>query len=714
MDDIKKLFKDRVFYIMVAVIIIMSVICARLFQLQVLESETYAAELYVYTEYELPLDAPRGNIYDRNGKLLATNRLSYKIYMINTSDDQDYRDRMYLSLIDIMDKNGDYYYNYLEDYLVYPLAWGEAIDQEEEAAEKKAWINTIVSTKSDKQYFDTPQNAFNFLRERIFAISDEYNDYEAYKIMIFRYATYQYGLDSLKPTCFAKDVCEETVNEISARSLEFNGVTFEKTYYRQYVNCESLGPIIGYVRAISEEEYEEKKELGYYADDVIGKLGIEKCCEDTLRGTRGYRKYCKHPDGTIEDLGVTEPVAGNDIYLTIDINLQQTLYESLEENVKYTASRINYVDNFGDCNAGCGVVSDVNTGEILAMATYPGFDNNIFVSVGDEDAQKAVDELLKDSNSSSLNRCTQCTFPIGSMIKPAIAVAGLESGVTDNNRKITCEMSVMAGGRRLKCLSYHGPVSLENALGRSCNVYFATIGMEMGIETVDYWIKQFGLGESTGIEIDEKVGHRSNPESMELFETDPYHKWTDASTAATCIGQLYTTFTPLQVNRYIASIANGGYLHNMHLIKTVNSPSGSVIYRTEIEETAVGASEENIRLVQNAMTKMVNNYADLRNILSNYPKYFLAGKTGTAQTGTNEQSSHAFYTGYAPYNDPQIAITLMLEHGVYSGNNFATVGAIIDCYFGGSYEEGFKGLNNYYNRSVLVGSGGQGLGRWFN
>ena len=714
MNNLKKLLKNRILYLALLLIAVMLLLVVRLFVLQIKNNDTHSGEAAKFTEYKLPLDAPRGNIYDRNGVLLAGNRESYKIYMINVEDDQDKRDKMYLELVSVFEKNNDVYENFLGDYLLYPPAWGKKIDEEDEAADKKAFVNDLVNSKADKVFFETPQGAFNYIRTNVFDIADEYTDYEAYKIMILRYQTYTYGLDSLRPSVIASDVCKATIDEITARSREFPGVSSELTYVRYYVNNISLGPVLGYVRAISEEEYEEKQYEGYFNDDVIGKLGVEKYYEDYLRGVRGYRKYVKKANGEVYEAEYKAPVPGDDLYLTIDILLQQTLYESIEYNVKYTASRANGVDNFGDCNAGAGVVSDVNTGEIIAMASYPGFDNNIFVAPKtDEKAQAAISALFTDPDSPSLNRCTQGTYPIGSMIKPAIAVAALETGVTDAKRIIRCPGYIIVSGKRMKCLSYHHDVSLVNALGRSCNIYFATVGIDAGIDNVDKWIKAFGLGENTGVEIAEKKGFRSNPETMDIFEAGTFHKWTDASTAATCIGQLYTTFTPLQVNRYTAAVANGGTLHNMHVSKTVADHKGTVIYEMPVESTQIGAKESTMKLVKEAMTKMIDAYAELQAQLTAYPHYFLAGKTGTAQTGTNEQSSHGFYTGFAPYNDPQIAITLMLEHGVYSGNNFPTVGDVIDCYFGGSYEPGFKGLTHHYDRDPSTTDGGQRLGKWF-
>lgn len=716
MNGFKKLLTNRITYLGLILILVMAALCVRLFTLQVIRGEELSEDAKKYNEYSLPLDAPRGNIYDRNGVLLAGNRLAYKVYMINTDDEQDYRDRMYLELVTMFEKNGDVYQNYLADYLLYPLEWGPLVDEASELSNKQAFINDIVTSKAEKANFDTPASAFNYLRTKVFNISDEYTEAEAYKIMSIRYTTYTYGLDTIVPTAIGLDVCRKTVDEITSKSIDFHGVTTEETYYRYYTSSAAMGPVIGYVRAIDKDEYKEKKDLGYFRDDVIGKIGIELVCEDYLRGKRGARYYEKLPDGTVTETGYVAPTPGNDVYLTVDIKLQERLYASMDAVVKDTVARsVNESDNYGDCDAGAALVSDVNTGELLAMVSYPGYDSNLFVApLSDYKAQEQIKTILDSKNSPSVNRCTQGAYPIGSMIKPIVAIAALEAGVTDSERLINCPGYIIAGGRKMKCLSVHNDQNLVSALGRSCNVYFSTVGIEAGIDKIDFWARQFGLGEYSGIEIPEKKGFRSNPDTMDIFEAGRYHKWTDASTAATCIGQLYTTFTPIQVNRYTGAVANGGTLYDMHLIKSVTDGKGGIIFEKEIKAYETGVSQDTIDLVRLAMTKMIEAYPAIRKQAALYPKYFIAGKTGTAQTGTNEQSSHGFYTGFAPYNDPQIALTLMLEHGVYSGNTFPMIGDILDCWFEGSYEEGDKtGVHAYDRFTGTIGSG-QRLGKWFD
>jgi penicillin-binding protein 2 len=251
-------------------------------------------------------------------------------------------------------------------------------------------------------------------------------------------------------------------------------------------------------------------------------------------------------------------------------------------------------------------------------------------------------------------------------------------------------------------------------MARSCNSYFALAGLEVGIEDIDKWIKAFGLGELSGLEISEYKGYRSNPESMDIFEAGTFHKWSSSSTAQTCIGQLYTMFTPIQVNRYCAAIANGGYVNQMHLVKRVVSENGNLIYETPIVQTKLDISNYALSSVQKSMVTMCDSYRDLQIRMSGYPKGFLAGKTGTAQTGENDESSHAFFMCYAPAADPQISIVVGLEHGAYSGYGFYSVRKLCDSYFQGMYEQGEIGGIGMYEDSVYARGDGTHVSYAFN
>ena len=550
---------------------IVGVLICRLYSLQIVNGEEYkkkAAET-VLTTAELTVKARRGDIYDCNGVLLATTRTSYKVNMVNTSDEQAFRDGMYLRLIELFERDNDAYTNYLRRYITPELEWGSSLAGEDKESARRNWINTLVSgqKKSDRDSILTAKDAFNYLRNTIFKLSGEYTDEQAYKIMIIRYATFSYGLSSLTPMELSTDASKETAEYLTAHSYEFPGISTEEVYYRVYVDDAYASHIIGYVRAISQDEYEELRDKGYSRDDIIGKTGIEKAAEEYLKGVNGTRVVYRDQSGVIKTLSYTPPVAGNDVYLTIDYSLQSKTMQILEEAIADIVSMKDDVKNFGDANAAAAVVENVRTGEVLAMASYPYYDNNIFVAPStDAAAQQAILDLFSDPSAPALNRATQGLYPIGSTIKPLISIAALESGAITSKTVVNCQRRMTISGRIHSCLSRHGEVSLITALAKSCNIFYYTAGVSTGIDNIDMWAKAFGLGEKTGIEIAEYAGYRSNPATMKLRERDIYHVWSDSDTAQSSIGQLYTLFTPLQLSNYASALANGGYINTPHLL----------------------------------------------------------------------------------------------------------------------------------------------------
>lgn len=686
-EIIKKFFTDRFLYLALIIIVAMVALVARLYKLQIKDGKSADSGNSHSNTYSIELDAPRGKIYDCNGVLLATNRTAYEVLMVNVKGEQAERDAMYLKLINLFEENGDIYNNPLKRYLKSPAEWGTAIDDEDESVARSNWINTVSEKKADRELFSSPQGAFDYLRNTVFKIDTVYSDEDAYKIMCIRYETLTNGLDSLKPTVIATDCCEKTMEILSARHLEFPGVTTEKVYFREYVNTESISQIIGYVRAISSEEYESLKDSGYSMDDIIGKTGIEKSAEDYLRGTKGSRVVYKDSDGIVRQESYTAPVAGNDVYLTVDIKLQQVAYDSLEATIKDIASQANGKQNFGDCNAGSVIVSDVKTGNVLSMVSYPGFDNSIFVRPSsDVEAQQAITDLFADEDSPGLNRATQGLYSIGSTIKPLISIAALESGNVTTKTEVKCTGVTTINGRKHTCLSSHGYLNMEYAIAKSCNIFFYEAGIETGIDVIDDYAEMFGLGEKTGIEIAEYEGYRSNPETMALKEQDTTHIWSDSDTAQTSIGQLYTSFTPIQVNRYTAAIANGGYLNTPHIIKNVSSPSGALVYQPEMTSTKVDVSDWALSVVRQGMLTMSKTNGTIKTVLKDYPEGFISAKTGTVETGDNTTSSNGVFVCYAPSDKPEIAITVIIEHGVYGGYVIPAIGGVIDEYFGDAYK----------------------------
>ena len=677
------IFKDRHFYLVLLVLLIFTVFTARLFILQIVEGEKHEDEEKISNMVTLETDSPRGDIYDRNGVLIATVRTVYTVNMTYVSSDQASRDRMYLELIELLDEMGEEHMNSLSPYLKSPEEWSGNLSENESARDN--FINDIAIKKSDREKLKDPKDAFRYLRKDIFKISDEYTDEEAYKIMEIRYETYKYGLSVITPMKIAEEVSSETMAIIEARHLDFPGVTTEAVYKREYVNPEYVGNIIGYVRAISSEEYDEMKDLGYSFTDIIGKTGIEKAAESYLRGIKGSRTVYFDPQTqTIKEYASTEPVPGNDIYLTIDLNLQRTAYEALATAIKKIASQQDNEKNFGDANAGAIIVEDVKTGEILAMASYPTYDISLFLEPSNNtEAQKAITDLFQRKDAPTLNRATQGLYAIGSTFKPVVASAALETGTITLETKYLCEGSIVIANRIHKCLGSHGEIDVVKAIRRSCNVFFQRAAIEVGITTLDSWSLKYGFGEKTGIEIAEYAGNRSNEEVMKQKEPDMSHQWSDSDTAQTAIGQLYTLFTPIQLSNYVSALANGGYLNTPHLIDSVISREGNTVYVSNATSNQIGVSQETLDIIRQGMCEMINNNDVAQTEFVSFPLDFVAGKTGTPETGSEAygESSNSVFICYAPADDPQIAISVVIEHGVWGTNSIAPAARVMEMYF---------------------------------
>lgn len=687
----KKILTSRHFYAGMLVVIVSAVMIGRLYGLQIIQGDalnSQAGQTAVSTA-ELTIKARRGNIYDRNGVLLATTRVAYRVNMVNYKMEQEKRDQMYLSLVELFETNNDVYTNTLKRYITPSIEWGAAFTGENKDKALNNWLNTIVSglSKSDKEDIKTARDAFDYLRNKVFKLDEQYTDEQAYKIMIIRYQTHFFGLSYLRPTEIATDVCAETMEYLSARYFDFPGITTEEVYYRVYVDAAEASHLLGYVRAISDSEYEEMKDLGYTKDDLIGKLGIEKAAEAELRGVNGTKVVYRDTNGIVRTQSYTAPIKGNDVYLTIDYALQKQCAAILKESLAEIAANKNDVDNFGDANAGSVVVMDVHTADVIAMANYPYYDNSIFIAPStDQEAQQAIVDLFADPTSPSLNRATQGLYPVGSAIKPLVAVAAMMEGKLSATQSIFCGQTMQVGTQTHSCLGYHGNIALKNALTQSCNIYFYQAGIATGIMALDAWAKKFGLGEKTGIEISEYAGSRSNEETMKLREEDNTHVWSDSDTAQTSIGQLYTLFTPIQLCNYTAALANGGKLKTPHLIGSILNGDGEVVFdsaQKSIQDTDLGVTAYVLNSVREGMKSMAANNYYAKLALKKFPVGFVAAKTGTPQTGMEAlgQSSHAVLICYAPADDPEIAVSVVLEHGAYGSAAFSAVGKIMEFYF---------------------------------
>lgn len=663
-------------------------IALQLINLQIVRGNEYAQLSTYKLLSERNVTAPRGKITDRNGNLIASNRMSFAVQIVDVKLKPAELNQMLLDLVHIFEKNTDTYIKTLDKYLtVNPLAFGPEISQS--GTEMEKWKSELAKRPEDIRLMTTPEDAFKYLRSK-FQINDRYNDEDAYKIMTLRYEMLIKGYTLARPLTLAEDVSIETVSAIEEKNFDFPGVSIDTRPVRTYIDAQPEGQVIGYVGGISDTEYEKRKGDGYGLNDIIGKAGIEYAAENYLRGIDGVNRLEVDKSGEIiNGQEQNTAVPGNDVVLTLNTKLQKVAMDSLERNILSIRSQADGKTNFGDTIAGAAVAMDVNTGEILAMASYPSYDPSVFLKYSrNKDNQNIISSLLDPENKEKplLNRVISGIYAPGSTFKPLIAVAGLEEGIITPQSTIRDTGVVNIGGRNFYSMEYRkglgtmGNLDLQRALATSNNIYFHVLGSKIGIDNIDKWAELFGLGKKTGIDIPgESPGILASRDyKMKTFNDD----WRPADTAQASIGQLYNAFTPLQLVNYVSAVANGGRLYTPHLIKKVVKYDGSIVTESKPEFQQLPVKPENILAIKKGMVAVTNsNDGTAVEAFKDFP-YQVAGKTGTAETGAeSNHSSNALFVAYAPAEKPEIAVAVVVERGVWGALTAPIARDILEEYF---------------------------------
>ncbi len=667
--------KWRFFVIKIIVVIMLLAIIWRLYDMQIINGQGYKNLSDQRVSANIVEKAPRGEITDRNGKALVTNRRGYSLRLQKTDVKDEEFNTMILKLFDIFDKDG---YT-LEDTL--PVSADEPYEFTfRDEAEKEKWYkeNTGISKNM------TAYEVLDYFKERYFADNVPQNSLR--RLIGIRYDIRKSGFSINTPYILASDVPVTVVSRIKERSGEFPGISVTKDFFREYTSGKVAAHILGRVGKIYKEEYAELKEKGYSLNDLVGKQGIEKICESYLRGENGTKSAFYGKDTDLLK-GNTEKAAvpGDYVVLTIDSELQKVAEDSLERNIKNIAAQgaADGRSNRGeDACAGAAVAIDVNTGEVLALATYPNYDPQTF--------SKDYDSLVQDESKPLWNRAISGTYTPGSTFKPLTAIAALSTGTITANEQITCEgIYKFYEDYQPKCWIWseqhltHGSINVSQAIVESCNYFFYETGRRTGINAISEYAKKFGLGEKTGIELSEEVkGNVSSPEYKKtLYKDEKEQRWVAGDTIQTAIGQSYSSFTPISLANYVATIANGGTRYKAHIIKSIrSSKDGSSVYEEKPTVTEkVNVSEDILKTVKDGMLG-VTDEGSAKQIFAGYP-INVGGKTGTAQI-SKKSSNNALFVSFAPFDKPEIAVCIVIEHG-YRGANAAYVARdIYDEYFG--------------------------------
>lgn len=670
--------KARFIILKILIVFMFAAICWKLFDLQIVKGSQYKEIANNRLITNIVEKAPRGEILDRYGTRLVSNKVGYSVVMQKTDLTDEELNDVITKLVGVLYSNGCEYYDNL------PISFDpytyQFVDENQDGSiddERAAWYKNNKAKITETTSAD---EAMRIYKKR-YKISDSYSEDEQRRIAGIRCAAEEGGLSQTTLFTVADNISVDAVTQIKERQEEFKGIAVINNYIRQYDMPGLATHMLGRIGTINKEEYDANKNSGYGYNDIIGKEGLEKWAESYLRGTDGTTGTTKEVNGKeITVLNDTEPVPGNYLVLTIDSDLQRVTEESLERTITNIRASSGVKPKDGeDCNAGAAAVIDVKTGDTLALASNPTYDMSRY----NED----YNALLQNEAKPMWNRAVSGLYSPGSTFKPLTAIAALESGNLTVNEVIDGQgIYRYYNDYQPTCWIWseykmtHGKQNVSAALENSCNYFFYEVGRRMGIDTLGLYAKKFGLGEKTGIELGEETGHMASPEyKKQVVQNITSRDWYGGDTLQAAIGQSYSLFTPIQLANYAATIANGGTRHKVNLIKSIRSSvDGSVVkeFKPEVAET-IDMDADVINAVKQGM-KRVADEGSAAAFFSNYGIQ-VGGKTGTAQVG--DGSNNAVFIAYAPFDDPQIAVAVVLEHGVRGTNAAAVAKDIFDSYF---------------------------------
>ncbi len=608
-----------------------SLVVGKLWWVQIAQGKMYAEKIKGNSQVTVRIPSVRGEIRDRNGLPLVTNRASYEV---------------------------DFY---LQDMVNgYRQAFGSKnLPRRTRQSTKKGVLQSTDEVDINKVVQDT-------VMPRLEELGFE-QDYNA--------ATLQthYRNDTLVPFTFMEDLDFADMAKLSERDLGLPGVEVAVRPVRQYLYGSLGAHLLGYVGPVSTDKAEIKEDarnFTFYQADVEGKNNIEATMNKWLRGQPGVRYVKRNPKGVIEgDIGITPPTPGANVYMTIDARIQTIAEEALR-----VAGR------------GAAVVIDPNNGDVLAMASVPSFDPNTFIpSISGRDWSK----LIKDETNPLTNRALLSYAP-GSTFKTVTALAGLRKGIGRN--KYNCSGGVTYGNKYMRCWiadkgGAHGTLGLEDSLKYSCNAFYYQYGNAAGIDQIDAVGAMLGIGMKSGIELtNEAEGVLPGPEWLALNQ--PKDRWSQGYTANTSIGQGQVLCSPLQMANVAATLANGGICYYPRIVDRILDKDGKDVLdekgnrvapgpRVRSSLLAQGLKPQDIELVRKGMWKVVNESggtagkAKIKNVE-------VAGKTGTAQFWRNGQKdNHTWFICFAPYDKPKYAICIFLQGAKSGGGTAAPIAARI-------------------------------------
>jgi len=611
-EDTSQNLRARLRFVQILVVMMLGVLSVRLYVLQVVRGERYAEIAENQRRRRLPIPAPRGVIFDREGRVLVDSRPIYNVIM---------------SREDV--KNKDL------NALIGPLAEGLSLDKD------------IL-----RDYFEVVKTmpAFESIRVK-------------------------------------EDATPGDIAWVEAHNLEYPELRVEQQPQRRYPDKGSLAHVLGYVGEISPEQLKQQaaKDKGLKPGDIIGLSGIEQIYDDYLRGRDGYREVVVDSRGRIQDqIEIVDPIPGRDLVTTIDLDLQQAAEEQLENSAT---------------QRGVIISMDPNNGEILALASAPTFDPNLFSQrITTKEGRAEYAALLNDPETPLLNRAIQSRYPPGSTWKIPMAISGLKQGaITLDHSNLVCGGGIQIGNKFTRCMGNHGSPDIKTAITHSCDGYFYRLGLKMGIDGIVEMVDEFDLNKRTGIDLPNEVVSwtPSREFKRRMQPRDP--EWRDIDTVYASFGQVYDIITPISLLRTIGGISMDGKLYIPHLLKEVKAfgNQGTPDYRGPVTFQPLDPSRPNPKVVEipeeidhavvEGMWRVVNAGGTGSRI--QMAGFDIAGKTGTAQVvglgkDTGKNKDHSWFVTYAPAYKPEIAMVALIENSGFGGSHAApAIRGVYDVYY---------------------------------
>jgi len=659
----------------------------RLFFIQISGRENeYKSDI---TEREVTVQAVRGEIYDRNGVKLVANRYSYDLSFAHKqffSLTEQERNEVCLSVQTALERRGgegvreQKFFPFDGTYPNYTYS-ADTLDGDSIRAYRLKRVLGDIGLETDaaatelRDYYTDTYDLLQIDNNGERRFSDKEID-----TLIRMY----YDIDAVRFRSSGEYIlCEGVDMSLMTYIKEQNikAVNFTVSVEREYCYPGYASHILGLVGPIYSEEWEYYNELGYQMNAIVGKSGCEAAFENYLRGTDGKMRIKEDKNGNVTEVEVlTQAVAGNDVYLTIDINLQIAAEDGLAENVEYVFNQsLGIAENGAECNSGAAVAMNPNTFEVLAIASYPTYDLTTY--------NADYNLLVQDPARPLTNRAIDGFYAPGSTLKPGMAAIALTDGVLSSWEDITCT------GRyknTIGCSTYSdthswGSIDVIDAIAYSCNSFFCELGYRLDIQKMENYLSLFGLGQSTGLELGGGKGILAGPTYRGQIQST--EKWQPGMTWSAAIGQSDHQLSPVQMACYIGTLCNGGTRYTAHLLHSVyrfGSDEPSFVYQ-QTEDTVLSRielDEDDLDTVFAGMKKMITETNFTNRWIANNDDIpvTVGGKTGTAQRG-GDNPDNALFVATAPYNDPDIVISVVLEDGAHGYYSAITAARILEAYY---------------------------------